>query len=223
MAKIAEKRRPLPSSLLIPIPPPLALNVRGSLTIAGRKRSEPREFPQNSREFGEEGGPREDARRCSPCPNDSSFYNLEFLSERPNYRRTKGLLLLHAAADSVETWLYFSQSVSLRSSSSARSTVRVSLLRGRGGREGRSLFKRFYAHHRIIRLPSSFRRALSFQLFVWISRKSDFEALFDPRLFLFFLLNFNRVSNRVEKVFEKLVRESLEGRFQILFVVVEDL
>lgn len=53
---------------------------------------------------------------CSPWPNDSSFYNLEFLSERPNYRRTKGLLLLHAAADSVETWLYFSQSVSLRSS-----------------------------------------------------------------------------------------------------------
>lgn len=41
--------------------------------------------------------------RCSPWPNDSSFYNLEFLSERPNYRRTKGLLLLHAAADSVET------------------------------------------------------------------------------------------------------------------------
>lgn len=47
-----------------------------------------------------------------PLPNDSSFYNLEFLNERLNYRRTKGLLLLHAAADSVESWLYFSQSLS---------------------------------------------------------------------------------------------------------------
>lgn len=70
-------------------------------------------FPQNSVGFGEAGERSAMLRaRCSPRPNDSSFYNLEFLSEQPNYRRREGLLLLHAAADSVETWLYFSQSLS---------------------------------------------------------------------------------------------------------------
>lgn len=70
-------------------------------------------FPQNSVEFGEADERNAMLRvQCSPRPNDSSFYNLEFLSEQPNYRRREGLLLLHAAADSVETWLYFSQSLS---------------------------------------------------------------------------------------------------------------
>jgi len=70
-------------------------------------------FLQNSVGFGEADEHSAMLRaRCSPWPNDSSFYNLEFLSEQPNYRRREGLLLLHAAADSVETWLYFSQSLS---------------------------------------------------------------------------------------------------------------
>lgn len=69
-----------------------------SLTIV---RSRSVEFPQNSAGFGERGAMLR--ARCPPRPNDSSFYNLEFLSERPNYRRREGLLLLHAAADSVET------------------------------------------------------------------------------------------------------------------------
>lgn len=53
VAKIAEKRRPLPS------PPPC---VKRWIANDPRRRAmdgEPREFPQNSREFGEEGGPRE--------------------------------------------------------------------------------------------------------------------------------------------------------------------
>lgn len=69
------------------------------------------------------GSGRDAARaRCPPRPNDSSFYNLEFLSERPNYRRREGLLLLHRGRG-LSRNLIILQSVSLSRSWSVRSTV----------------------------------------------------------------------------------------------------
>lgn len=209
VAKIAEKRRPLPS------PPPC---VKRWIANDPRRRAmdgEPREFPQNSREFGEEGGPREmhgAAHRALMTAASiiwSFWANGQITGERRDY-----CYYMRPRTQSKPDYTLVSQSLS-------GLLLPVRLSESRCWEGARSLFKRFYAHHPIIRL-------LSLQLFplareIWISRK--WISIFQSETFFFFTdefecFEFGIFPSRSEKLVEKLV-EDLWGEDFGFFSIVE--
>lgn len=172
---------------------------------------EPREFPQNSREFGEEGGPREmhgAAHRALMTAASiiwSFWANGQITGERRDY-----CYYMRPRTQSKPDYTLVSQSLS-------GLLLPVRLSESRCWEGARSLFKRFYAHHPIIRL-------LSLQLFplareIWISRK--WISIFRSETFFFFyrriwVLRVWNFSESKRKTCRETRGGSLGRRFQIL-------